>query len=145
MFLKVHGRSPTWPGQNPVRPTQPKKHKFISTLISLVNTSDKVAHALVSGTKKEPKPKLLSPDIFLWGGDLPHEGVGGQRVRYVPRNQGNQTFLAGYPGICWDIPAVPEKFEKKKFVFNFLPLVCSAPLPSAQDHSHLVGYGRSRS
>ena len=47
---------------------------------------------------------------------------GGQKVRYVPQNQGNQTFLAGYPGICRDIPEVPEKFEKKKFVFNFRSL-----------------------
>ena len=30
--------------------------------------------------------------------------------------------LAGYPGILPGIPAVPEKFEKKKLVFNFRPL-----------------------
>ena len=48
---------------------------------------------------------------------------GGQKVRCAPQNQGNQTFLAGYPGILLGyIPAVPEKFEKKKFVFNFRPL-----------------------
>ena len=41
---------------------------------------------LLSGTKKEHKPKLLSPNIFRWGSGLPHEGVG-QKVRYVPRNQ----------------------------------------------------------
>ena len=73
----------------------------------------------ISGTKKEPKPKLLSPDIFRWGRGLPHERVGGQRFRYAPRNQGNQTFLAGYPGIWPGYPGVPEKFEKKKFGFNF--------------------------
>ena len=32
-----------------------------------------------SGTKKEPKPKLLSPDIFRWGRGLPHEGVGAKK------------------------------------------------------------------
>ena len=62
-----------------------------------------------SGTKKEPKPKLLSPDIFWWGGGLPREGVGGQKVRYVPRNPGNQTFLAGYPGI---LPGYPGSARK---------------------------------
>ena len=72
--------------------------------------------ALASGTKKEHKPKLLSPDIFRWGRGLPREGGGGQKVRRVPRNQGNQTFWAGYPGI----PEAPGKFEKKKFVFNSL-------------------------
>ena len=41
---------------------------------------------------------------------------GGQKVRYVPRNQGDQTFFGGIsPGIfCPDIPAVHEKFERKK-------------------------------
>ena len=32
-----------------------------------------------SGTKEEPKLKLLSPDVFGWGGGLPHEGVGTQK------------------------------------------------------------------
>ena len=54
---------------------------------------------------------------------------GGQKVRYVPRNPGNQTFLAGYPGILPGYPAkkAPEKFEKKRFVFNFRPLRNSTP------------------
>ena len=32
-----------------------------------------------SGTEKEPKPKLLSPDIFRWGRGLPREGVGAKK------------------------------------------------------------------
>ena len=36
-------------------------------------------------------------------------------------------FCRDIPGFCWDIPAVPEKFEKKMFVFNFGPkLICYA-------------------
>ena len=67
-----------------------------------------------SSTKKEHQPKLLSPDIFLWARSLPHEGVGGQKVRYVPQYQGNlKLFGRDIPGFCWDILAVPEKFEKK--------------------------------
>ena len=50
---------------------------------------------------------------------------GGQKVRYVPRNQGNQTFLADFLGFCWEIPEVPEKFEKKKVYVQF-----SFPRPS---------------
>ena len=42
----------------------------------------------------------------------------GPKVQYVPPNQGNLTFLAGYPG-------VPEEFEKK-IVFNFRTLVSNA-------------------
>ena len=33
-----------------------------------------------------------------------------------------KLFWRDILGFCWDIPAVPEKFEKKKFVFNFRPL-----------------------
>ena len=40
----------------------------------------------------------------------------GPKVRYVLRNPGETNFLAGYPGI---LPGAPEKFEKKKFVFNW--------------------------
>ena len=36
--------------------------------------------------------------------------------------QANQTFWRDIPGFCRDIPEVPEKFEKKKFVFNFRSL-----------------------
>ena len=48
--------------------------------------------------------------------------MGGQKARYVPRNQEIKLFWRDIPGFCWDIPAVPEKFEIKKFVFNSLPL-----------------------
>ena len=34
---------------------------------------------LSSGTQNEPKPKLLSPYIFRWGGGLPLEGVGAKK------------------------------------------------------------------
>ena len=46
---------------------------------------------------------------------------GGQKVRYVPRNQGKPNFLADIPGFGWDIPAVPEKFEKKICVRFWAP------------------------
>ena len=50
-----------------------------------------------SGTKKEPKPKLLSPDIFWWGGGLPREGVGAKKFGME----------------------APEKFEKKNVWVQF--------------------------
>ena len=52
-----------------------------------------------SGKKKEPRPKLFGPDIFGWGGGLPREGVGAKKFGMSFETQGNQTFLAGYPGI----------------------------------------------
>ena len=33
-----------------------------------------------------------------------------------------KLFWRDIPGFCWDIPAVPEKFEKNRFVFNLWPL-----------------------
>ena len=48
---------------------------------------------------------------------------GGQKVRYVPRNTGKtKPFGRDIPGFCRDIPEVPEKFDKRKFVFNFRSL-----------------------
>ena len=58
------------------------------------------------------KLKLLGPDFFRWGGDLLHEGVGGQKVWYDPGNPGKTHCLAGYPGSLPGFPRVPEKFEK---------------------------------
>ena len=45
---------------------------------------------------------------------------GGQKVQYVPRNEGNQTSWGDAPGFCWDIQAVPQKFEKKRVCVQFL-------------------------
>ena len=58
-----------------------------------------------SGKNKEPNPNFLV-QISLGGVGVFHvKGVGGQKVRHVLRNPGNQTFwrdipgyLAGYPG-----------------------------------------------
>ena len=65
--------------------------------------------------KKEPKPNLLSPDVFRSGRGLPREGVGAKRFG-MSLKPGKSNFLGGI------IPEAPEKFEKK-FVFNFWPLV----------------------
>ena len=54
-----------------------------------------------SGTKKEPKPKLLSPDIFWWGGGLPRERVGAKKFGMSLETQGIKLFwrdIPGYPG-----------------------------------------------
>ena len=63
----------------------------------------------LSGTKNEPKPKLLSPDIFRLGRGLPCEGVGAKKFGMPFETQGNQTFLAGYPGILPGHPGGARK------------------------------------
>ena len=77
---------------------------------------------LKSGTKNEPKPKLLSLDIFRWGRGLPHEGVGAKKFGMPLETREIKLFGRDIPGFCWDIPGAPEKFEKKKFGFNFRSL-----------------------
>ena len=67
----------------------------------------------VSGTKKEPKPKLLSPDIFWWVWGLPREGVGAKKFGMSLETQGIKLFWRDIPGFGRDIPETPEKFEKK--------------------------------
>ena len=80
---------------------------------------------VVSGEKKEPKPRLFGPDIFGWGGGLPCEGVGAKKFGMPFETQGNQTFWRDIPGFCRDIPGVPEKFEKKS--------LCSILVPYSQE------------
>ena len=76
-----------------------------------------------SGTKNEPKPKLLSPDIFRWGRGLPREGVGAKKFGMPFETREIKLFWRDIPGFCRNIPEVPEKFEKKMFGFKFRSLV----------------------
>ena len=103
----------------PPPPTVKEKQQTISR--------ERANRALVSGTKKEPKPKLLGPDILRWGGGLPREGVGVEKFGMSLETRETKLFWRDIPGFCRvrDIPEVPEKFEKKKCVFNFRPLYLS--------------------
>ena len=60
-----------------------------------------------SGTEKEHKPKLLSPDIFWRGRGLPREGVGAKKLSMSLETREIKLFGQDVPGFCWDIPAVP--------------------------------------
>ena len=76
----------------------------------------------LSGKKKEPKPKLSGPDIFRWGGGLPRERVGAKKFDTSLETREIKLFGRDILGFCRDIPGEPEKFENKKFVFNFRSL-----------------------
>ena len=89
---------------------------------------------ILSGKKKEPKPKLFGPDISRWGGGLPREGVGAKKFGMSFETQGNQTFGRDIPGFCWDIPGCPKSLRKRglcsilvpylfRSLFGNLPLV----------------------
>ena len=77
---------------------------------------------LTSGKKKEPKPKLLGPDILRWGGGFLREGVRAEKLGMSLETRETKLFWRDIPGFSRDIPEVPEKFEKKKFAFNFRSL-----------------------
>ena len=53
---------------------------------------------LLSGKKKEHKPKLLSPDVFRWGGGLPREGLGA-KTSVCPSKPREPNFFEECPGI----------------------------------------------
>ena len=72
-----------------------------------------------SGTKKEHKPKLLSPDIFRWGRGLPRERVGAKKFGMSLETREIRLFGRDIPGFCRDIPEEPEKFEKKNVWVRF--------------------------
>ena len=72
--------------------------------------------------KEERKPKILSLDIFRWGRGLPREGVRAKKFS-ISLLETREIKLSGrdIPGFCWDIPAVPEKFEKTSLCSIFGP------------------------
>ena len=73
-----------------------------------------------SGKKKEPKPKLLGPDVLGWGGGFPREGVGAEKFSMSLETRETKLFWRDILGFCRDIPEAPEKFEKKNCVqFSF--------------------------
>ena len=73
------------------------------------------------GSDDSHEPKLLSPDIFWWGRGLPHEGVGAKKFGMSLETREITLLWWDIPGFCWDIPAVPEKFEKKSLCSIFGP------------------------
>ena len=56
------------------------------------------------------------------GWSLPHEGVGAKKFGMSLETREIKLFWRDIPGFCRDIPKLPEKFEKKKFGFNFRSL-----------------------
>ena len=96
--------------------------KVLGESPNIVKSQEWLGEGAKSGTKKEPKPRLLSLDIFRLGRGLPREGVGAKKFGMSLETREIKLFCRDIPGFCRDIPEVPEKFEKKKFVFNFRSL-----------------------
>ena len=105
------------------RPKEPQKTSIAKHGRVQKSMGHKLSGKRKSGKKKEPKPKLFGPDILQWGRGLPRERVGAKKFDMSLETQGIKLFGRDIPGFCRDIPVVPEKFEKKKFVFNLCSLV----------------------
>ena len=60
-------------------------------------------------TEKEPKPNLLSPDIFRWGRGLPREGVGAKKFGMSLETREIKLFGRDIPGCCWRRKSLREK------------------------------------
>ena len=93
-----------------------------------------------SGKKKEPKPKLLGPEIFGWGGGLPHEGVGAKKFSMSLETREIKLFWRDIPRFCRDIPGSPKSL-KKMFVFNSRPLIPRCTKQSSCTSATLGGGG----
>ena len=71
--------------------------------------------------KKEPKPKLLSPDIFSWDGGAFHVKGWGPKSSVCPsKPRESNLFWRDIPGFCRDIPEAPEKVWEKNVWVQFL-------------------------
>ena len=77
------------------------------------------------GQEKGHPPKLLGPDIFRWGGDLPREGVGAKKFGMPPRNPKKTHFLVGCPGFF--LGRTPRGSYSQKGIF--LPSRCLLESP----------------
>ena len=74
------------------------------------------------------KTRKRHPNLNFWAGyfrvgwGLLREGVGAEKFDMSLETKEIQLFGWNIPGFCRDIPEVPEKFEKKKCVFDFCSL-----------------------
>ena len=112
-----------WPAKAPPRKkrTKPKNatERNRETVWECQGKKTKAVFGKPLDTKKEPKPKLLSREIFWWGGGLPRERVGAKKLGTSLETRETQFFGRDIPGFCLDVPGAPEKFEKEKVCVQF--------------------------
>ena len=97
-----------WPSIHALLPPLPQEKSDL-TCVPMLIISFPGSEAWESGTKKEHKPKLLSPDIFRWGRGLRREGVGARKFGKSLETREIKLFGAGYPGILPGYPGGARK------------------------------------
>ena len=78
---------------------------------------------LYQGGKRNPNPNFLVRIFSSGARGLPRERVGAKKFDTSLETREIKLFGRDIPGFCRDIPGAPEKFEKKKFGFNFRSLL----------------------
>ena len=95
------------------------RHRGVAILLHFRGSPDPF---LSQGRKRNPNLNFLVW-IFSGGVGVFHvNGWGAERFGMSIETREIKLLGRDIPGFCRDIPEVPEKFEKKKFVFNFGPL-----------------------
>ena len=73
----------------------------------------------IQARKKNPNPNFWVRIFPVGYGSSTWRGWG-QKFRYMPRNQGNQTVWAGCPGILLGYPGIARKVWEKKHCVQIL-------------------------
>ena len=100
--------------------------------------------SFMSGTKKEPKPKLFGPDIFGWGGGLPRERVGAKKFDTSLETREIKLFGRDIPGFWLGYPrGFPKSLRKKSLGSIFVPYYVPFLLPNycKEDPCNPMGWG----
>ena len=108
----------------------------VSNLICLVNMSVRKVKGESQKKNSENRNFALNfharkrnPNLNFWfgyfrvGWVFSREWVGAKKFGTSLETRETKMFWRDVPGVCQDIPAVPEKFEEKEFVFDFRPLL----------------------
>ena len=119
------------PSENPSKKALPLKNLLRTLLRSVrlhdplgVRPNQKIVLADVSQARKKNSDPNWLVRISSGGVGVFHVKGWGSKGSVCPSNPKETKLFGGISrGFARDIPGVPEKFEKKKFVFNFWPLV----------------------
>ena len=82
------------------------------------STSTPPERSSLGAHQKLAQTQTFESGYFRWDGGVPREGVGAKKFGIPLETREIKLFGRDIPGFCSDIPAAPEKFEKKKFLFN---------------------------
>ena len=68
------------------------------------------------------------------------KGWGAKKFGMSLKTREIKLFRRDIPGFCWDIPAAPEKFEKKKVWAQFLAFLCNILFSGCNTHQVTVSH-----